>query len=212
MENKAFEKVKSQITKKFKEVNKCGKGIESTEAKKLAMLNDQIVNKRKHWNRINNNIHENLEKEKSNILMPKESSYNTNLEINKPVSVTEVKRLVDIKNEMINAAKRRKQQEIDDNAKLDKTFKPIVQALGRVENAVEKVESGVKHSERSLQTTLSRKQLLPTEHIPKAIVNNESPRLKNTMQLDEIAIKFLPVAKDPTFGIYYDNAKTFFYW
>ena len=36
--------------------------------------------------------------------------------------------------------------EIDDNAKLDKTFKPIVLVLRRVENAVEKVESGVKHS------------------------------------------------------------------
>ena len=61
------------------------KGYESTGAKKLTMLNDQITNKRKHWNRIINTIHENLEKEISNIFMPKESSYNTNLDINKPV-------------------------------------------------------------------------------------------------------------------------------
>lgn len=34
-------------------------------------------------------------------------------------------------------------------------------------------------------------------------MNKDSPRLKNTIQLDKIDIMYLPVAKDPTFGIYY---------
>lgn len=51
--------------------------------------------------------------------------------------------------------------------KLDKTFKTIFQALERVENGIEKMESGVINSKRSLQTRLSLKQFPSTVHISK---------------------------------------------
>lgn len=212
MDNTAFKKVKSQISKKFNEAQKQGLGIEIAEAKKLAKINNQVANKRKHWNQEINTIHGNLEKEKLNIILPKEPSYNPDLTKNEPISVIDAKKLAEIRNDLINVAKRRKQQEIDDSTKLDKTFKPIVQALEKVENAVEKVESGVKQSEKSLQNTLLRKQILQVkQNIPNAIENKESPLPKKTMKLDEIATKYLPTARDPSFGIYHNDAKNTYF-